>query len=382
MRQHKGGYAVHLDLEDLVRPADMCASVGGRGMPFRRALERFVESLNSDARLTPDGVSVARSRIRASFAVQERMAALRAPASAALDSPVFVTGMPGSGAALLHNLLAEHPGVDAPTLWELQDPAAAAAGPDERRALIARGRARTAADQRVTAGRAAGRFREATRPGACHWLLANAFHSPALALTHRVPGYADWLEEQDLAPAYAFHRRQLQAVVHRVGGGALVLRDPFHAPHLRDLLRVYPHAKVIRVHRDPADLLAVTAGISSAQRAARSFAQNPADVGPEWAGRFERQLAAAEEARTGIAEGALLDLRHRDLVEDTAATLRRVAEFVGVPVVPSVEGRMLELARSAAVAARGARHFEPEEFGLSRRQLGFRFAHYRSAFGV
>ncbi|MFC0848263.1 sulfotransferase [Streptomyces noboritoensis] len=382
MRQHKVGYAVHLDLDELVHPAGGCAGTGVRELPFLRALERFVESLNSHARLTPDGVSVAGSRIRSSLAVQERMACLRPPSSAALDAPVFITGMPGSGAALLHNLLAEHPGVDAPTLWEFLDPASAMASPDERRALIALGRARAAAGARVTAGRAVGRFREATRPAACHWLLANAFHSPVLAMPYRVPGYADWLEEQDLVPAYAFHRSQLQNVTHRTGGGALVLRDPFHAPHLRDLLRVYPYARVIRLHRDPADLLAATAGIAWSQRAAWSFASNPADVGPEWAARLERYFAASEEARTAVGDDAVLDLRHGDVVGDTDKTLRRVAEFIGLPMAPAVERNMLELARSAAVAARGSRHFEPEEFGLSRRQLGFRFAQYRSAFGV
>ncbi|GAA0614130.1 sulfotransferase [Streptomyces crystallinus] len=382
MRQHRVGHAVHLDLDGLVHPAGGCAGPGVRETPFLRALERFVESLNSHARLTPDGVSVAASRIRSALVVQERMAFLRPPSSPALDAPVFITGMPGSGAALLHNLLAEHPGVDAPTLWELLDPAAAAASPDERRALIALGRARTSAGARATAGRAVGRFREATRPGSCHWLLANAFHSPVLAMPYRVPGYADWLERQDLVPAYAFHRSQLQAVSHRTGGGTLVLRDPFHAPHLRDLLRVYPRARVIRLHRDPADLLAATAGISWSQRAAWSFAGDPADVGPEWAARLERYFAASEQARTALDDGSVLDLRHAEVTGDTDKTLRRVAEFIGLPMAPSVEANMLELARGAAVAARGARHFEPEEFGLSRRRLGFRFAQYRSAFGV
>ncbi|MFD9515712.1 sulfotransferase family protein [Streptomyces sp. NPDC059979] len=382
MRERNTGYAGCLDVEDLVRPSDGDVMAEGHEAPFLRALEQFTESLNSEARLTPAGVTAVRSRIRTSLALQARMSLVRQPPSAALDAPVFITGMPGSGAALLHNVLAEHPGVDAPSLWELADPVAGAKTPGERRALITRGRAHALSARRATAGRAVGQFREATRPGSCHWLLANTFLSPALSIAYRVPGYAAWLESRDLVPAYGFHRLQLQAVFNRLSGGIPVLRDPFHAPHLRDLVRVYPRARVVRVHRDPADVLAATAGIAWSQRRVGSAAVDPAEVGTEWAARLERHFAHAEVARAEVGDASVLDVRHADLVGDPVGTLRQVAGFIGVPSVPAVERNVLELVGDAGVAARGARRFEPEEFGFSRRRIGFRFAGYRKTYGV
>ncbi|WP_326587447.1 sulfotransferase family protein [Streptomyces sp. NBC_01294] len=383
MRERTTGYAGFLDMEDLVRPSDSDTLTKGREAPFQHALERFVDSINSEARLSPSGVAAVRSRIKSSLAMQRRVSALRPPSSPALDAPVFITGMPGTGAALLHNLLAEHPGVDAPAMWELADPASGAETPGERRALIARGRAHAVAGGRTTAGRAVGLLRQATRPGSCQWLLANTFHSPALSMAHHVPSYSSWMEGQDMVPAYGFHRLQLQAVCNRVSGGALVLRDPFHAPYLSDLVRVYPRARIIRMHRDPADVLASTAGIAWSQRIADSAGVvDPAEVGAEWADWLERHFADAEASRTRIGEDRILDIRHADLVGDPVATLRRATAFVGVPTTPVVEQNMVALAREAAMSAQSAWHFEPEEFGLSRRELGQRFAEYRRTYGA
>ncbi|NDZ90720.1 sulfotransferase, partial [Streptomyces sp. SID10115] len=150
----------------------------------------------------------------------------------------------------------------------------------------------------ATAGRGSGLLIGATRPGGCHRLLGNAFHGMAATLSWRVPGYASWLETADTTEAYAFHRAQLQALTWRVPASRLVLRDSFHARHLQQLLRVYPDAKVVQVHRDPADTVTACAGIATALRGRTTRQVRPA--GQEWADRVERHLVAAERARLDV----------------------------------------------------------------------------------
>ncbi|MEU3529641.1 sulfotransferase [Streptomyces sp. NPDC038707] len=359
----------------------------GRDAPpprFRAELERLAETVNAEARLTPDGAASVRDRLVAALSLQWRLAALLRDvpevSDAALPAPVFISGLPGSGTSLLQNLLLEHPDVDSPARWELLDPAAPAGEPAARRSLIGRARAHTETP-RGAAHRGPGRLRGATRPGSCHRLLTNAFQSPALGLQLRVPGYWQWLESRDLTAAYAFHREQLQAITFRIPVRTLVLRDPFHAAYVRDLLRVYPDARVIRLHRDPSAVVAFTAALSTALRGSVSAEVDPVEVGREWTEHVERHLDRAAEAVRTVGEERLLDIRHDELVSDPVGVARQVLRFIGVEPVPSVLERVAGLARSTADSA-AARPPRAADFGLSARALRARFSAYRAAYQV
>ncbi|MFI7317691.1 sulfotransferase family protein [Streptomyces venezuelae] len=369
------------DLLDRVREDGGEDAVGLRFLP---ALDRLLHSLDTEAGLHAEGRAAARSALVAALLKQQQMIRLlRDRPEIALNdirAPIFVTGLPGSGAAMLHNALAEHPGLDAPTLAELHDPAGRPTTIRRRRAAIERAGSVARDTALATAGRGSGLLIGATRPGGCHRLLGNAFHGMAATLSWRVPGYASWLETADTTEAYAFHRAQLQALTWRVPASRLVLRDSFHARHLQQLLRVYPDAKVVQVHRDPADTVAACAGIATALRGRTARQVRPA--GREWADRVERHLVASERARLDVPRGRLLDLRFDDLVADPAGQVRAVLAFAGVTATPMFDRVVATFVAGTAREARRARPFQPAEFDLSRRELHSRYAVYRTRYGV
>lgn len=318
---------------------------------FLPELELLVESVNAESRLTASGRAAVHDRLVAALTHQRRLSALLKASpeisSTAIARPVFIAGLPGSGASLLQNLLVEHPQVDSPVLWELLDPASPGTEYRHRRTLIER--ARTCVDRsRESAPKLKlGRLREATRPGGCHRLLANAFQSPMFGVGLRVPRYLRWLEDRELTEAYSFHREQLQAVTARIPAATLLLRDPFHAAYVGGLLRAYPDARVIRVQRDLAQVADATAGLSATLRAATSTGVDAREVGREWSGHLERHLARADDAAGALEPGRLLDVRHVDLVADPAGVVRRVMGFLEVEPVPAVMQNVRGLARSA-----------------------------------
>ncbi|MEU7022166.1 hypothetical protein ABZ990_16085 [Streptomyces sp. NPDC046203] len=108
-------------------PGDV-GGADGVGLRFLPALDRLLHSLDTEADLHPEGRGSARIELVSALMKQQQMIRLlRDRPEIALNdirAPLFVTGLPGSGAAILHNALAEHPGLDAPTLAELHDPAA------------------------------------------------------------------------------------------------------------------------------------------------------------------------------------------------------------------------------------------------------------------
>lgn len=70
-------------------------------------------------------------------------------------------------------------------------------------------------------------------------LLDFALHSQMPEVMFHVPGYAKWLADQDMTPAYELHRLLLQVLQWQQPRGRWVLKTPAHLEHLDVLLRVY-----------------------------------------------------------------------------------------------------------------------------------------------
>src|SRR4030095_9065769 len=60
----------------------------------------------------------------------------------------------------------------------------------------------------------------------CIAIMSPTFLSPRFHATYHVPTYQEWLERQDLRPAYRFHRRFLQQLQWRAPAPRLGLQAP------------------------------------------------------------------------------------------------------------------------------------------------------------
>ncbi|WP_018348306.1 sulfotransferase family protein [Longispora albida] len=344
--------------------------------PFRylEELKQLVSAVDSEANLTPAGRDRARAAFKNALAGQAHLGALYAahPEIAELPvRPVFITGLLRTGTTFLQHLLAGHPGLRSPELWELMTPA----DPGPEAALIA-----ACEDYIAEYYRAAPAFRaihhlDARLPEECHRLTANSFRDPIYALRYRIPSYTAWLRTQSMVPAFEYHREQLRALLWRrpaPEGAPVVLKCPSHLWHLDELRAVYPGAKVIRMHRSPAVCLPSVSSLTAVVRAARSDTVDKREIGAYW-------LAEAERVLPGLRpEAGVLDVRYADLVRDPMGTAEKVCEFIGVELTRDARAQM-----APSAGSKPPRHeYTAGEFGLSRELLDERFAGYLAGFGL
>ena len=67
---------------------------------------------------------------------------------------------------------------------------------------------------------------------------------------------------------------------------------------------------------------------------------------------------------------------------DLSGTMRRVYDFLGFELTPEIEQSFLDYQQRNATGARGAHHYTPEQFGLTKAQLRSDYAFYIERFGV
>ncbi|WP_274910591.1 sulfotransferase family protein [Streptomyces sp. WZ-12] len=367
-----------LSTDTIVRTARRVAGDYETELCHLGSLEQLVRSLDGEARLTSRGrVRAQRSLVRSlveqletSHRIAERPEVTRRPLR-----PIIITGMLRTGTTFLQNLLAQHPDIRAPALWELMAPARR----DPPEDLIAQCAGYVAEYDRI-----APKFKyihplHVESPEECHRLTGNTFCDPIFALRYRVPSYVKWLDRQSMVPIYQYHRTQLQVLLDRIPGEHVLLKGPSHLWHLDDLAAVYPDAAVVRMHRSPAVAVPSVCSLTSVVRGASTDSVDDQEIGRYW---LERVTPVLEGLRRGSGPFSRppLDIRYADLVADPMAVVAEICAAVGLSLTDAARRRMNGYL--SAGQARSQHAYDAEQFGLRAGQLADRFSDYLDEFAI
>jgi hypothetical protein len=359
------------------------------GDEFREPLRILLQGYDTEARLTLLGRIAARRDTLSLLANRLRLVDDRrrhpAIAEQRIERPLFIVGLPRTGSTLLHHLMAQDPTSRVAQAWEVMAPSP----PPER--------ARYETDPRIAEAERQLRWLDVLAPdfksihplGArlaleCIAIMAFAFLSPRFHTTYRVPTYQEWLERQDLRPAYAFHRRVLQHLQWRVPADRWILKAPSHLWGFEALFDTYPDARVVQTHRDPLTALASVASLTAVLQRAFTDELDLGEIGLEVTRRWATGLERGMQIRRNGALPAerFLDVNYHELVADPLATVRRLYAHFDIPFSEEAEGRMRRHLADYPKDRHGAHTYSLAAFGLDPDELAHRFKGYREHFGI
>ncbi len=243
-----------------------------------------------------------------------------------VEAPIFILGLPRSGTSYLHSLMAADPENLVPRNWQTMYPA-----PRPKDFDPARDKGARAVDRQFAlfSGLAPG-FEDmhptsADCPQECSEITAHVFQSLRFDTTHRVPGYFEWLETRGHDGALAYHKKFLQFLQADMSG-RWVLKCPDHTFTLDAILRAYPDARFVIVHRDPIAVLGSVAHLTAVLR--KPFLRNVdnAEIGAQVAERWMHgaNLLVEFDQRVDVAADRKYHLHYSEL---TAAPLAAVARI-------------------------------------------------------
>jgi hypothetical protein len=336
---------------------------------WRAPMQVLVQALEGKADLNPLGRTMAhgqvlkalRERLRAQALWRRHPEILERP----VPAPVIVLGAMRSGTTRVQRLLACDPRLAHTRLFESFNPVPGGAGPG----LIAR---------RASAAAALGLL-HALNPvlRATHPTSANApdeeigMFGPSFAGAHfetqwRIPSFARWWERHDPLPVYRELRAMLQTAAWLRGeppGRPQVLKVPQFTEELATLLRVFPDARLLCLHREPVGLVSSSCSLVWQQHRVQTDRPDAVWIGQEWLGKAARRVRIAAEVRAANPQVPQIDVQFDAMNRDWRGEMRRVYGWLGLDWRADVEARMARyLAR--ARSHRAHRH-APEQFGLT-----------------
>ena len=357
---------------------------------FRDGMRRLLDSLEQEARLTAIGRLIAHGEVLRHLENRLRVAAdwQRWPemAEVKIEKPIFVVGLPRTGSTTLHDLLVQDPGNRVPLTWECHRPSP----PPERASYDSDPRIAACQEHLdITSGALIPEFKAIHPMGALlaqECLMLQAFDFMSIIFTNQfhIPSYQRWVEEVDLRPCYATHRRQLQYMQWRCPGERWVLKSVGHLWGLEALFDLYPDARVVMTHRDPLKLIASHCSLVSMASSMGSDRVDDLEIGREWGQSWERAMRKGIAFRESgkAAPESFFDMHFSEFIQDPVAMVRRIYQHFGLELSPAAEERMSGFLAENPPGKHGKHSYTLERFGLDPAAERERYRFYQEHYGV
>jgi hypothetical protein len=380
-----GLLSLDLSADEFLRPSRPTRG-GAPGLdgPAADHLRAFVDAFRRHGRLTFIGLQALKATVRSAIGQRagfERQfethpEAVRAP----VPAPLFVVGFPRSGTTLLQSLLALHPGCRELRRWELEvpfpaDPTSWGTAADRR--FTAYESWRTRAEGRPSALNA---LHPDDSPEECWSGLWASFFAHEIFTVFGFHGYLAWwrgLPDDARLDAYRFYRKQLQFLGWVEPGCHWVLKSPSHMINLDALLTVFPEARVIQLHRDPAAVVSSYSSLASHLQFGLTSDWDPRAIGPQVLELLGQWAETNRAQRRRLDPDNVCDISYDDLVERPLAVVRGIYERFGMEFPAPMEQRITDWLARKHGHRRPTHAYRPEDFGLEPARIARRLAESR-----
>ncbi|MEP3890577.1 MAG: sulfotransferase [Hellea sp.] len=344
---------------------------------FFANIDALIPSLNSQARLSAEGVYGAQHMIVSNLVNRLRHVQLIKDNPEILDEEVTVaavlTGLPRTGSTMLHRMLAAAPNLTGVRWYETQN------------YVPLEGETRGEPEPRREAARGVLAYMlekipelmsihpmDIEQPDEEVIILGQLFSSSMIESTYFVPDYAAWLSEQNPRNAYddlieILKSLQWQDPSRRLEGGknkSWVLKTPGHLMGLQTVLDVFPEAKIVMTHRDPVSTIPSYCSMEASLYKMGSDGISKDDIGGYWMARLKDWLDNFMAIRAGADASRFIDVNYKNLLESPSDEGMRVLAAAGIALGREIKNGMEDWIEANRREHRAAHKYSLEDFGL------------------
>lgn len=356
---------------------------------YREGLRILLLSMDYDPRFTGRGKAIAWGSVVNTLAARahavREMKARPGFDAVPLLAPVIITGIPRTGTTALHKLMAVDPQFQGLQGWLMDSPMPRP--PQESwgdNSLFRDAVARLALRYAATPEKFAAHAMASEEVDECLGLLRQSFVSNLWNCGWTASSYDLWWQNQSELASYQWLRKLYQLIGANEPEKRWLLKNPGHIDNLDMVFTVFPNAKVVLTHRDPAK--AVPSLCSLLMRGHALMEDSSAELRASIMGireteKWARAIHRSEPVRA--THGAqIFDVVQQDLHRDPMGTIERIYAFASLNLSDLTRKAMAERVAADPEAAHGAHRYAVADFGMTEGGIRERFGDYVQRFGL
>lgn len=221
----------------------------------------------------------------------------------------------------------------------------------------------------------AAHFTEPHEADECVVLMAQSFVSNMFGSTLPLPDYDEWLLTQDTTPSFRRYADNLRLVGADDPDRTWLLKNPSHLLALDSLLEVFPDARIVHTHRDPAEAIP---SVCSVLRIIRSTMLGDSvdlhAIGTRELSIWSTAARRACDIRERRPE-SFFDVDYRDLLAEPMGVVSAIYGNFGITLSAGAESAMRDWLRDNRQGKHGIHEYQAEDFGLDPTTIREAFAH-------
>jgi hypothetical protein len=221
---------------------------------------------------------------------------------------------------------------------------------------------------------------EAEAATECQDLMGMSFRTFHFDGVVRVPGYVEWLMDTDMRETYEFHRDVLKLLQWHCKPSLWLLRTPVHMFALDAFVEVYPNAKFLWSHRDPAKVLGSVCSLIAYIRSWSSDRKDPEELGAEQLAWWVEGIGRAMDFRRKFGDDRFVDVSFADLQTDPVNAVARSYEQLGLSFTDDARAHVRLWAEDHKPGHRGTHSYDLADYGLTPEQVREAFGDYLSTY--
>ena len=303
-----------------------------------------------------------------------------------IEKPLVITGMVRTGSTAMQHLAAGDPNRQHLQYWMSEYPQPRPPRDSwEDNADFRASRNRLEGMYKRAPETKAMHYNEAHIPDECSHLMAQTFTDEYWQICSRVPLYNEWYEHCDMVPTYKQHKKLLQLIASNQPEKPWTLKYPVHLKHLKSFLKVYPDARIIWTHRDPASVLSSYTNMNATNRAlsVRPETLDRDDLLYEQMEVWADGTARAVDVRKQFPDSQFADVYFEDYVIDPVAQMEKAYKKLGIEWTQEAQQGVTAWHDDHPQHKHGThKHGDGKELAYSRGQIQERFSQYISACNV
>jgi hypothetical protein len=301
-------------------------------------------------------------------------------------NPVVITGVPRTGTTALHRLMAVDERFQGLQTWLIDSPMPRppietwSDYPEFRKTVAGLDAQYAAApEQRAAHHRAAEEVHE------CCMILWHSFNCNIWACgSWSTATYDAWRQSQPEDAAYDYYYKCVQLIGSNEPDKRWLLKNPGHIEQLDLLYAIYPDARVIQTHRDPAkaipSLCALLMHLHPIYEEGR-VEQRAENMLAREVGKWARAVRLADEVRARH-PGQSIDVVHGDFHRDPMAVLDRIYAFIGMDIGEDLRARFAKRIAEKPELQHGVHRYDLADFGMSAERVREQFGDYIDRFDL
>lgn len=376
---------VSLDPADICAAARKASGLDDLGPPsFWDGLVVLTGALE-DANPTPMGRVAMRKMLVDALAARARVFAWAAEHPEAMAKPVLpqlmICGLPRTGTTYLSFLFGADPHNRTLRYFEAPDPAPPPiqGREDEDPRMIA------SFKQLDGLAKLAPGFQamHPMEPAAATEVVSLHMHemtSMQVETQAHIPAYAAWMDTQDLRGVYRYEETALKVLQHGYDSTRWSLKTPAYLAGLDAVFDVYPQARMVWTHRDPADVVVSVSSLNAALHQVMTKDVDRVVVAHHWLERLAGMVDRAMAYLDAHPDAPITHLHYADLTADPLGSVERVYADLGFELDDDARAAVTAATQHHRQDKHGRHRYRAEDFDLDPAMIRDRFAAYCERF--